>query len=106
MANSFDSNFTRKVMRVFLEKFESARVHSKNVDTQLLDGKFAGRKYDHNFLDDLPDNVDPCGENGEFHTLVIDGPIFNKRIEILEGRTINRNGYWFLDIRRYELANN
>lgn len=40
MANNFDSNFTRKLARVFLEKFESARIHSKNVNTQLLAGKF------------------------------------------------------------------
>ena len=72
---------------------------------KFIDQQWIGRCMDRDFMEYLNNrNVDVCGENGEFHTLVIDGPIFNKRIEILEGRTINRNGYWFLDTCKYRLA--
>ena len=55
------------------------------VDTnQLLEG-FSGRKYDSSLLDDLPKDVDPCGENGEFHTLVTNGPMFSRRLEVNRG---------------------
>lgn len=67
--------------------------------------EWIGRCVDRDFMAYLKDkDADICGENGEYHTLVIDGPIFNRRIEIIEGRTINRNGYWFLDTRKYHLA--
>jgi diphthamide synthase (EF-2-diphthine--ammonia ligase) len=49
-------------------------------------------------------NIDLCGENGEYHTLVIDGPIFNRRIELTQSRTINRNNYCLLDTIRYKLS--
>ncbi len=50
------------------------------VNDKYLDKSFAGRIINNEFVNDLPDNVDPCGENGEFHTFVYDGPIFNKPI--------------------------
>jgi uncharacterized protein (TIGR00290 family) len=53
-------------------------------NTQLSEG-FCGRKYDHRLLHDLPSEVDPCGENGEFHTLVTGGPMFRKKIAISRG---------------------
>ena len=62
---------------------------------------------DSDFIDELCQSngskIHPCGELGEYHTLVIDGPIFRKRIEILDSRPVFREGYWFLDISRYEL---
>ena len=58
------------------------------VKSELLDKSFAGRIIDKDFLKDLPKNVDPCGENGEFHTFVFDGPIFKKPIDITIGETI------------------
>ena len=58
------------------------------VKSELLSKDFAGRVIDHDFLNDLPDNVDPCGENGEFHTFVFDGPIFKKPIEFEIGETV------------------
>jgi uncharacterized protein (TIGR00290 family) len=68
------------------------------VDTQLLDGEFAGRKFDHNFLQDLPDNIDPCGENGEFHTFVYDGPIFSHPLNFKTGKVVFReNRFSFCD---------
>ncbi|MCO7225245.1 diphthine--ammonia ligase [Pleionea sp. CnH1-48] len=53
-----------------------------SVDTTQLDASFAGRKFDLEFLAELPSSVDPCGENGEFHTLVTDGPMFKQSIPL------------------------
>jgi uncharacterized protein (TIGR00290 family) len=55
------------------------------VDSQQLSGEFVGREFDKTFLADLSSGVDPCGENGEFHTFVYDGPIFRKRINLVKG---------------------
>jgi uncharacterized protein (TIGR00290 family) len=69
------------------------------VDTDLLDGKFAGREYDENLLAELPKNVDPCGENGEFHTFVFDGPIFQDPIKFEIGEKVLReNRFYFCDL--------
>ena len=50
------------------------------------------------FLNDLPSSVDPCGENGEFHTFVFDGPIFSRPIEFAHGETAERDGFFFYDL--------
>ncbi len=55
------------------------------VDTNVLPAEFAGREYDAAFLEQLPPGVDPCGENGEFHTFVFDGPIFRRPIALRRG---------------------
>jgi uncharacterized protein (TIGR00290 family) len=69
------------------------------VDTEVLDGSFAGRYYDKALIDDLPDGVDPCGENGEFHTFVYDGPIFQKKVTFTRGETALREGrFCFCDL--------
>lgn len=68
------------------------------VDTSQLDGRFAGRQYDHRFLDELPDGVDPCGERGEFHTFVYDCPDFSAPIEVALGALVERDGFVFADI--------
>jgi len=60
------------------------------VKSELLGDEFTGRIIDKNFLKDLPKNVDPCGENGEFHTFVVDGPIFKKPIAYTLGEKIFR----------------
>ncbi len=60
------------------------------VDTEVLDAEFAGREYDREFLLDLPKSVDPCGENGEFHTFVYDGPIFREKINVVRGENVLR----------------
>lgn len=66
---------------------------------------FVGRYIDWDLVDELKaKNICPCGENGEFHTLVVDGPIFKRRIEILESEPVLKEGfwkYWFLDIKKY-----
>jgi uncharacterized protein (TIGR00290 family) len=60
------------------------------VDGEALDGAFVGRDYDEQFLRDLPDSVDPCGENGEFHTFVYDGPLFPEPIDVVRGEVVLR----------------
>jgi len=65
------------------------------VDGQQLDGSLVGRTFDERFLSDLPPNVDPCGENGEFHSFVYDGPIFHHPIPVTKGEVV------FRDIRFY-----
>lgn len=60
------------------------------VNEKFLDKSFAGRIIDHEFLRDLPANVDPCGENGEFHTFVFDGPLFSEPIAFAKGETVYR----------------
>lgn len=61
------------------------------VDTKVLDPSYAGREFDNQFLSDLPSSVDPCGENGEFHTFVYAGPMFDKQISVTRGEVILRD---------------
>ncbi|PYS84545.1 MAG: diphthine--ammonia ligase [Acidobacteria bacterium] len=68
------------------------------VDSKALDQSYAGRIIDYDFLASLPGNVDPCGENGEFHTFVFDGPNFSKAVEFSVGETVLREGFWFCDL--------
>jgi uncharacterized protein (TIGR00290 family) len=60
------------------------------VNDKYLDKSYAGRVIDKYFLNDLPGNVDPCGENGEFHTFVFDGPIFKEKIDYELGELVRR----------------
>jgi len=68
------------------------------VDPKKLDAKFAGRQFDNTLLKDLPPSVDPCGENGEFHTFVYDGPIFREPIPVEVGESVSRDGFQFADV--------
>ena len=69
------------------------------VDGKQLDGKFCGRAYDSSQLSDLPKNIDPCGENGEFHTFVYAGPIFKDEIPFTKGGIVLRdNQFHFCDL--------
>lgn len=68
------------------------------VDPAQLDPAFVGREFDAAFLDDLPDGVDPCGENGEFHSFAWDGPMFSRPIPVLRGETVRRDGFVFADL--------
>lgn len=69
------------------------------VDTQTLPKEFAGREFNEDFLRDLPAGVDPCGENGEFHSFVFDGPIFRNPIKVQPGEKILRdNRFYFCDL--------
>jgi uncharacterized protein (TIGR00290 family) len=68
------------------------------VDPAQLPAEFAGRTYDATFLAELPDSVDPCGENGEFHSFVHDAPDFRTPIDIVVGEIVTRDGFVFADI--------
>ena len=69
------------------------------VDFQQIDKKFVGREYDSGFLNDLPGTADPCGENGEFHTFVYDGPLFNEKISFNKGEVVLRdNRFYYCDL--------
>ncbi len=68
------------------------------VDSKVLDKTFTGRIIDDSFLTELPANVDPCGENGEFHSFVFDGPIFNRRIQYTIGQIVLRDSFYFCDL--------
>jgi diphthamide synthase (EF-2-diphthine--ammonia ligase) len=68
------------------------------IDPKKLDARFAGRWFDEDFLNDLPDGIDPCGENGEFHTCVVDGPMFSGAIAVEVGETVERDGFVYADV--------
>ena len=68
------------------------------VDPNKLDARFAGRVIDEQFLSELPCDIDPCGENGEFHTFVFDGPNFRQPIRFRFGEIVLRDGFWFADL--------
>jgi uncharacterized protein (TIGR00290 family) len=68
------------------------------VDPTKLDASFAGRSFDQKLLDELPTEVDPCGENGEFHTFVHAGPIFRESIACELGEVVTREGFVFCDV--------
>jgi uncharacterized protein (TIGR00290 family) len=68
------------------------------VDTRVLDANFAGRVFDRSLLNDLPPNVDPCGENGEFHTCVTAGPMFADALNLEVGDTVTREPFVWADL--------
>jgi uncharacterized protein (TIGR00290 family) len=68
------------------------------VDLKKLPADFAGRKFDAQLLVDLPNGVDPCGENGEFHSCVVAAPIFSRRLAVRPGERIERDGYAYCDL--------
>ncbi len=99
---------TKELLLEFIELgFKTILV---SVKSECLDQSFAGRVIDRSFLDDLPGEVDPCGENGEFHTFVFDGPIFPSPVQFEVGETVYRSypspdgkdqemGFWFCDLK-------
>ncbi|HMD10472.1 MAG TPA: diphthine--ammonia ligase [Candidatus Acidoferrum sp.] len=87
---------TRELVRSFhAHRFRAVAVC---VDSKVLDPSFAGRELDEFFFRDLPPHADPCGENGEFHTFVFDGPIFQSPIPVRNGEVVNRDGFIFCDL--------
>lgn len=69
-----------------------------SVDPRVLDRSFAGRRFDRNFLEELPQAVDPCGEKGEFHTFAYAGPMFRHRLPVVPGEVLERDGFVFADL--------
>jgi uncharacterized protein (TIGR00290 family) len=68
------------------------------VDPRVLPARFAGRAFDQSLLDELPPTVDPCGERGEFHSFVSDGPMFAREVPVRGGETVERDGFVFADL--------
>lgn len=69
------------------------------VDTRQLAREFGGRRFDHAFLDALPADVDPCGENGEFHSFVTAGPMLREPVDVVVGEALERDGFLYTDLR-------
>ncbi len=69
------------------------------IDPKQLSDDFVGQEYDQAFLNALPESVDPCGENGEFHSFVYDAPMFNKKINISVEEKVERDGFVFVDVK-------
>ena len=87
---------TSRLIREFIDRgFKTVIVC---VDPTKLDRSFAGQVIDEELLADLPAGVDPCGENGEFHTFVYDGPIFQTPIRYSVGDAVCRDSFWFCDL--------
>jgi diphthamide synthase (EF-2-diphthine--ammonia ligase) len=73
--------------------------HLTVVDRKKLPAAFAGRPFDDALLRDLPTGIDPCGENGEFHSFVSAGPMLTRKIPVRVGETVERDGFAFADLR-------
>jgi len=87
---------TRKLPLEFIERGFRAVVCCTN--PRQLGKEFRGREFDRSFVESLLPGVDPCGENGEFHTFVYAGPIFKKEVAIMKGEVVFRGGFYFADL--------
>lgn len=87
---------TSKFVREFIELGFKTVVTC--VDSKVLDSSFVGKTIDEAFLLSLPASVDPCGENGEFHTFVFDGPNFSSPVKFSLGEIVLRESFWFCDL--------
>jgi uncharacterized protein (TIGR00290 family) len=94
---------TRQLARHFIAA--GFRAVAVCVDSRVLDRQFAGRELDESFFRDLPAGVDPCGENGEFHTFVFDGPIFRIPVPFTLGEVVERGPFCFCDLIPTEKEN-
>lgn len=88
---------TQELARAMLRDGMRARLVC--VDPRVLGRSFAGRPFDEELLADLPRKVDPCGENGEFHTFVTDLPLFRSPIRVRSGEVVERDGFLFADLQ-------
>ena len=68
------------------------------LDLAKLPASFVGRRFDESLLADLPEGIDPCGENGEFHTCVVGGPMFNHPLRVVAGERVTRDGFAYSDL--------
>jgi diphthamide synthase (EF-2-diphthine--ammonia ligase) len=74
------------------------QAHLATVDLKKLSADFAGRRFDDALLGDLPAGIDPCGENGEFHSFVFAGPMLSRPIPVRVGETVERDGFAYADL--------
>jgi diphthamide synthase (EF-2-diphthine--ammonia ligase) len=87
---------TRELAREIIEAGVEARLTC--IDSRVLAREFAGRRFDHQLLADLPPTVDPCAERGEFHTCVVAGSMFDHRIAVAAGEIVERGDFVFADL--------
>ena len=87
---------TRKLAQEFIEL--GFRAILVCIDPKQIAPSFCGREFNEALLMDLPPTADPCGENGEFHTFVYDGPIFRRPVAVRKGEVVERDGFWFCDL--------
>jgi uncharacterized protein (TIGR00290 family) len=89
----------RDTRRLATEMIECGLVaHLVCLDSKQIPASFAGRRFDAALLEEIPVHIDPCGENGEFHTVVTQGPMFSAPIGISIGETVERDGFIFTDV--------
>jgi uncharacterized protein (TIGR00290 family) len=93
---------TKKNLREFVDLSFNATV--VKVNTKALSEEWLGRELNNQFYDDITKikNVDPCGEGGEYHTCITDGPIFKKQIKILETEKTSQGNFCFLTVKRFK----
>ena len=94
---------TRSLAREMVEG--GLRAHITCVDPKQLDRRFAGRIFEQRLLDELPAGVDPCGENGEFHSFAFAGPMFFAPLRVTPGEIVERDGFVFADLLPAAAAN-
>ena len=87
---------TRELIRTFMQLGFRAIIVC--VDSKVLGESFAGKFIDDDFLRELPASIDPCGEKGEFHSFVFDGPLFKEPISVSPGEVIQRDSFYFCDL--------
>jgi uncharacterized protein (TIGR00290 family) len=87
---------TADLARTMIESGLRAKITC--IDPKILPREFVGRDFDSQFLADLPRGIDPCGENGEFHSFVYDGPGFRRPIDVSVGEIAERDGFVFADL--------
>jgi uncharacterized protein (TIGR00290 family) len=87
---------TTEIIRTFIDL--GFKAYLTCVDGGMLGREFAGRPIDADLIRDLPDGVDPCGENGEFHSYVYDGPIFRRPVDLCVGEVVLRDARYFADL--------
>jgi uncharacterized protein (TIGR00290 family) len=87
---------TAPLARAMIEA--GVEAHLAVVDLKKLPAAFAGRRFDAALLTDFPAAIDPCGENGEFHTFVLAGPMLKRKIAVEVGKTVERDGFAFADL--------
>jgi uncharacterized protein (TIGR00290 family) len=87
---------TGRLARAMIEA--GVEAHLATVDLKKLPAAFAGRRFDFDLLDALPEGTDPCGENGEFHSFVSAGPMLKRKIAVRVGETVERDGFAYADL--------
>jgi uncharacterized protein (TIGR00290 family) len=89
---------TTELAREMTDPEKGLEAYLTCVDPEQLSPDFVGRRYDRALLAELPESVDPCGENGEFHSFVTRAPAFQEAVAVTPGEVVERGGFWFADL--------